>query len=96
MRFFRGRFIELSLGHALYRYLVDDFVIQFCQGLKERDFIFKSESVSRKRKSKREYLNDAETKRSRDYGFEIRKHVLVLKHFSLSLNKRFPDYFHIW
>jgi CRISPR-associated endonuclease Cas1 len=47
----------------LYRYLVDDFVIQFCQGLKGRDFTVKSESVSRKRKGKREYLNDAETSR---------------------------------
>ena len=71
MRFFRGRFIELSLRHALYRYLVDDFVIQFCQGLKERDFIFKSESVSRKRKSKREYLNDAETKCARSVMFYV-------------------------
>ena len=41
----------------LYRYLVDDFVVQFCQSLKEKDFMVKSESVSRKRKGKREYLN---------------------------------------
>ena len=47
----------------LYRYLVDDFVIQFCQGLKKKDFTVKSESVSLKRKGKREYLNDAETRR---------------------------------
>ena len=47
----------------LHRYLVDDFVIQFCQGLKEKDFTIKSESVSRKRMGKREYLNDTETKR---------------------------------
>ena len=47
----------------LYRYLADDFVIQFCQSLKEGDFTVKSESVSRKRKGKREYLNDSETKR---------------------------------
>ena len=47
----------------LYRYLVDDFVIQFCQSLGKEDFTVKSESVSRKRKGKREYLNDAETKR---------------------------------
>jgi len=47
----------------LYRYLIDDFVVQFCQGLKERDFMVKSESSSRKRKGKREYLNDAKTKR---------------------------------
>jgi len=46
----------------LYRYLVDDFMIQFCQGLKERNFTVKSESVSRKRRGKREYLNDEETK----------------------------------
>jgi CRISPR/Cas system-associated endonuclease Cas1 len=37
----------------LYRYLVDDFVIQFCKGLKERDFTVKSESISRRRMGKR-------------------------------------------
>ena len=47
----------------LYRYLVDDFVIQFCQGLKKKDFTVKLESFSRKRTGKREYLNDAETRR---------------------------------
>ena len=47
----------------LYRYLVDDFVIQFCQDLGKRDFTVKSESVSRSRKGKREYLNDAKTRR---------------------------------
>ena len=35
----------------LYRYLVDDFVIQFCQGLRNRDFMEKSESISLKRKA---------------------------------------------
>lgn len=40
----------------LYRYLGDDFVIQFCQSLKQRDFTVKSESVSRKRRGKLEYL----------------------------------------
>ena len=45
-----------------YRYQVDDFVIQFCQELEERDFIMKSESVSRNRKGKREYLNAAKTR----------------------------------
>jgi hypothetical protein len=42
---------------------VDGFVIQFSQGLKDRDFTVKNKSVSRKRKGKREYLNDVETKR---------------------------------
>lgn len=45
----------------LYRYLVDDFVIQFCQGLRKKDFTVKNENVSRKRKGKREYLKDADT-----------------------------------
>jgi CRISPR-associated protein Cas1 len=26
----------------LYRYLVDDFVVQFCQGLRKKDFITKT------------------------------------------------------
>ena len=46
----------------LYRYLVDDFVTQYCQDLKEKDFTVKNESVSRKRKGKREYLNDSRTR----------------------------------
>ena len=46
----------------LYRYLVDDFMIQFCQDLKDKDFTVKSENVSRSRKDHREYLNGAETR----------------------------------
>jgi len=45
----------------LYRYLVDDFVIQYCRGLKENDFVTKSEELSKNRKGKREYLNDIQT-----------------------------------
>jgi CRISPR-associated protein Cas1 len=45
----------------LYRYLVDDFVIQYCRGLEKRDFITKSEDFSTSRKGKREYLNDSQT-----------------------------------
>ena len=44
----------------LYRYLVDDFLIEYCRGLRKKDFITKAESVYRKRKGKREYLNDSE------------------------------------
>ncbi len=44
-------------------YLIDDFMIQFCQGLKKRDFTVKSKGVSQSRKGKREYLKDAETRR---------------------------------
>jgi len=40
-----------------------NFVIGFCQSRGKRDFTVKSEAVSRKRMGKREYLNDAETRR---------------------------------
>jgi CRISPR-associated protein Cas1 len=45
----------------LYRYLVEDFVIQFCRNLQKKDFIMKTEDFSAKRKGKREYLNDSLT-----------------------------------
>ena len=40
----------------LYRHLADDFVIQFCQELKSKDFIAKTETFNNK-KGKRIYLN---------------------------------------
>ena len=46
----------------LYRYLIDDFTIQHCQKLKRKDFVMKHESFSKKRKGKREYLNNAQTR----------------------------------
>jgi CRISPR-associated protein Cas1 len=45
----------------LYRYLIDDFVIQYCRRLNRKDFIVKSEDFSTKRKGKREYLDDSQT-----------------------------------
>lgn len=45
----------------LYRYLVDDFVIQYCRKLTAKDFILKAEKFSRNKKGKREYLNDVKT-----------------------------------
>jgi CRISPR-associated protein Cas1 len=45
----------------LYRVLCDDYVIQFCLKLNERDFTVKTESCSSNRKGKREYLNDKKT-----------------------------------
>jgi CRISPR-associated protein Cas1 len=45
----------------LYRYLIDDFVVQYCRKLDRRDFTVKSEDFSTKRKGKREYLNDYQT-----------------------------------
>jgi CRISPR-associated protein Cas1 len=46
----------------LYRYLIDDFVIQYCQELGKNDFIMKFENYSANRKGKREFLNDSRTK----------------------------------
>lgn len=59
------QFGKLSLVcdfQELYRYLIDDFVIQYCQRWAKRDFGFKTEKLSSQKKGKREYLNDAETK----------------------------------
>lgn len=48
----------------LYRYLVEDFLIGFCQDLKAGDFVVKSEWASGKkdRKGKRQYLSDTKTR----------------------------------
>jgi CRISPR-associated protein Cas1 len=45
----------------LYRYLVDDFLIEYSQDLKRKDFIAKTELFNEK-KGKRIYLNDSKTK----------------------------------
>ena len=46
----------------LYRHLVDDFLIQYCQSLRAKDFIMKTEDIAKKKKGKRVYLNDAQTR----------------------------------
>jgi CRISPR-associated protein Cas1 len=45
----------------LYRYLIDDFLIGYCQNLKVKDFTVETERLSRTKKAKREYLNDPKT-----------------------------------
>jgi CRISPR/Cas system-associated endonuclease Cas1 len=67
---------------VLYRYLIDGFVIQYCQSLAKRDFSFKIETASGQKKGKRESLNDAETndfiERLNDY-FEAHVEVPRIK-----------------
>ena len=46
----------------LYRHLMDDFLIQYCQNLKANEFIVKAELVSRTRQGQRVYLNDMKTR----------------------------------
>jgi len=45
----------------LYRYQVDNFLVDYARNLTCRDFIIKSEDYSKKRKGKREYLNESLT-----------------------------------
>ena len=42
----------------LFRYLIDDFLIQYSQNLKAKDFVVKTEDLTRKKRGKREYLNN--------------------------------------
>ena len=69
----------------LYRYLADDFLIRYCGKLRKKDFVMKRESFSKKRKGKREYLNDSSTKDlMRDFNayFESRVEVPRIRHGS--------------
>ena len=47
----------------LYRYLIDNFLIEHCQNLREKDLTMKWDTISFKRKGKRQYLNSTETRR---------------------------------
>jgi hypothetical protein len=46
--------------------MIDDYVIKFCKNLRPKDFILKNETVIRKKKAKRQYLNDSKTKEFSD------------------------------
>jgi len=46
----------------LYRYLIDDFIIEFSQTLKPKDFILKTQRYSSNRIGKRQVLNSEKTK----------------------------------
>jgi CRISPR-associated protein Cas1 len=46
----------------LYRYLIDDFVIEYCRTVQASDFILEEEDCSPNRKGKRQYLNEAKNR----------------------------------
>ena len=46
----------------LYRYLIDDFVIDYCRTVRANDFVLKEENCSTNRKGKRQYLNEVKNK----------------------------------
>ena len=67
----------------LYRHLMDDFVIDYSQGLSPTDFISKDESVSRNRKGKRQYLKDTKTRnmmKELDAFFQSRVEIPAMRH----------------
>jgi len=47
----------------LYRYLIDDFLIEYCRNIKPKDFMVKNESLVRMKQGKREYLKNNLTKK---------------------------------
>jgi CRISPR-associated protein Cas1 len=46
----------------LYRYLIDDFTINYCKTVSFEDFVLKDEECSANRKGKRQYLNEAKNR----------------------------------
>ncbi len=67
----------------LYRYMVDDFMFDYVQGLKPSDFATKEVHASKNRKGKREYLNDPKTKemmRELQNYFEAKVEVPLIRH----------------
>ena len=67
----------------LYRHLMDDFVLDYSQGLNQKDFISKDEGTSRKRKGKRQYLKDSLTRRMMgelDEYFTFRVEIPAMRH----------------
>jgi CRISPR-associated protein Cas1 len=45
----------------IYRFLVENYLLEYSLGLSKRDFITKTEQFSSNKKGKREYLNDNKT-----------------------------------
>jgi len=45
----------------LYRYLIDGFLVEYARNLKPKNFVIRAEDFSRKRKGKRQYLNEKMT-----------------------------------
>ena len=58
----------------LYRYLIDDFAIEYCRGVKASDFVLKTEDFSGNRKGKREYMGDHKT---RDFTKRLNEYFLT-------------------
>ena len=67
----------------MYRYLIDDFLIQYSRNFRKKDFSMKKEDFTRKRKGQREYLNKDEAKefmRRLNCFFESKVEIPRIKH----------------
>jgi CRISPR-associated protein Cas1 len=67
----------------LYRYLIDDFLIQYCRKLTAKDFFMKTEDYSKNKMGKRQYLNHNLTTDLTEqlYGyFESKVEIPRIKH----------------
>jgi CRISPR/Cas system-associated endonuclease Cas1 len=61
-----GYLHEIALGRPslicdfleLYRYLIDNFVLEYARNFDAKDFVVKAEDFANNRKGKRQYLND--------------------------------------
>jgi CRISPR-associated protein Cas1 len=63
----------------LYRHLVDDFLIQYCQRLSSKNFVVKTEVLTRRKQGKRQYLKDPLT---RDFMKELNAFFESFIHFT--------------
>jgi CRISPR-associated protein Cas1 len=59
----------------LYRYLIDDFIIQHFMTLRKSDLVLKNEDYSTNRKGKREYLKE---QRNNDFIKKLNKHFTTI------------------
>jgi CRISPR-associated protein Cas1 len=47
----------------LYRFMIDDYLIQHYSKIGKKSFVIKNEAITRKKVGKREYLNDVDSKK---------------------------------
>jgi len=67
----------------LYRFLIDDFLIQHYRRVNKNNFVTKKESMTRKKVGKREYLNDLDSRklmRKLNQLFESEVHIPRIRH----------------
>ena len=67
----------------LYRYVIDDFLIQYCKTLKKKDFAMQREDYSSTRKGERQYLSKplAKSMMNRlNYFFESKVEIPRIRH----------------